>query len=470
MQLKQFEKYTCLNSENRGYVEELTRLAGEDPWRPDYHICPPCGLSNDPNGLAYFGGNYHVFYQWHPFGPSHGMKHWAHVVSKDLKKWQWDENMLIPDQEYEKNGCYSGNAIEKEGKLYLFYTANYKTENGRIPKQALAVMDADGRIAKCPANPIIDGAPEGMAGDIRDPFVFRRDGQYWMLLGAADQAGAGQLLAYAGEDLYHWEYRGSIAVDGIPLGTMVECPGIIHVDGRDVLLLSLIGIKPESMRFRNRCSTVYAVGTLDLENMRFCTENWDELDGGFDYYAPQAFYGKDGVPLIFAWFGCGDQKLPSDAYQWRHGLTMPRILRVEDGRLASLPAPEAAGLYREISEKEAAGGCRDPFVVRIDIEAMDDEKVAEEREKASSVRTITLGPDGDQVVIRIDRRTRRLTVDRSHLKLLVDSELGMERSVIVPGDGPVHVDIYADHSFFEVYVNGGIKTLSFRAFPCVEPV
>ena len=108
--------------------------------------------------------------------------------------------------EYEKNGCYSGNAIEKDGLLYLFYTANYKTENGKIPKQAVAIMDKAGNIEKYINNPIIDGAPVDMTGEIRDPFVFRKDEKYYMLLGAKSKKEKGALLLYTSEDLLQWYY------------------------------------------------------------------------------------------------------------------------------------------------------------------------------------------------------------------------------------------------------------------------
>ena len=150
MKFLDVEKYTPIQKSHEAYLKELMEYCKDTPRHPSYHIHPPCGLVNDPNGLAYFGGKYHVFYQWFPFGPEHGMKHWAHVISKDLVKWEWSDQMLIPDQEYEKNGCYSGNSIEADGKLYLYYTANYKTEQGKIPKQAMAVMNSDGTILKSP--------------------------------------------------------------------------------------------------------------------------------------------------------------------------------------------------------------------------------------------------------------------------------------------------------------------------------
>lgn len=132
MKFLDVEKYTPIQKSHEAYLKELMEYCKDTPRHPSYHIHPPCGLVNDPNGLAYFGGKYHVFYQWFPFGPEHGMKHWAHVISEDLVKWEWSDQMLIPDQEYEKNGCYSGNSIEADGKLYLYYTANYKTEQGKI--------------------------------------------------------------------------------------------------------------------------------------------------------------------------------------------------------------------------------------------------------------------------------------------------------------------------------------------------
>lgn len=453
MKLQHFDKYTCVKAEHSSYLTELCRLAEKDPWHPNSHICPPCGLLNDPNGLAYFGGEYHVFYQWYPFAPSHGMKHWAHVKSQDLQRWNWDERILAPDREYEKNGCYSGNAIEKDGKLYLFYTANYKTENGRIPKQAMAVMEPDGEICKYEGNPVIDGAPMGMSGDIRDPFVFERDGIYWMLLGAADTEGKGRLIAYRSQELHNWEYAGSISVDGIPLGTMVECPGIIRVDDKDVLFLSLIGIKPEKNRFHNRFSTVYAVGNLDLEHMKFCTEYWDEADGGFDFYAPQPFYGKNGVPMLFGWFGCGEQELPDDEFQWRHGLTMPRILKLEKGRLHMLPARETADGFQNLPMEELGKWHAKSVAFHVELGG-----------NGNTCPTIALGPEEDQVLIRIDRMNQIITLDRSRLKIPVDPEYGMKRSVELSTDGMVSLDIYEDKSFYEIYINGGEKVFTFRAF------
>ena len=85
-------------------TEELVQLlekSKDDNWKPIYHIHPEFGLLNDPNGLAYFNGYYHLFHQWYPFGTTHGMKHWAHLKSKNLVEWTREEVALIPTEDYE---------------------------------------------------------------------------------------------------------------------------------------------------------------------------------------------------------------------------------------------------------------------------------------------------------------------------------------------------------------------------------
>ena len=87
--------------------------------KPLFHIHPQHGLLNDPNGLAYYNGKYHVFYQWYPYDATHGMKHWAYVSSDDFVNWNREDVALIPIESYESHGAYSGNAIEVDGKLHM---------------------------------------------------------------------------------------------------------------------------------------------------------------------------------------------------------------------------------------------------------------------------------------------------------------------------------------------------------------
>ena len=107
MRLEKIEKYTYVEDKHRPYLEELSEFVSQSEYLPKYHIYPKSGLMNDPNGLAYFNGEYNFFYQWFPFEPNHGMKHWGHLTSKDLLTWDDKYIALTPNMEYEKNGCYS---------------------------------------------------------------------------------------------------------------------------------------------------------------------------------------------------------------------------------------------------------------------------------------------------------------------------------------------------------------------------
>lgn len=129
--------------------KELLEKVNSSIWRQQFHVQPPYGLLNDPNGFAYYQGKYHLFYQWFPFGPVHGMKHWYHVESDDLVNWKDNGLALAPEYDYESHGIFSGTGIVKDELLYLFYTANKRDENwNRESSQGLAVMDKNGRIVK----------------------------------------------------------------------------------------------------------------------------------------------------------------------------------------------------------------------------------------------------------------------------------------------------------------------------------
>ena len=393
MKFLDVEKYTPIQKSHEAYLKELMEYCKDTPRHPSYHIHPPCGLVNDPNGLAYFGGKYHGFYQWFPFGPEHGMKHWAHVISEDLIKWERSDQMLIPDQEYEKNGCYSGNSIEADGKLYLYYTANYKTEQGKIPKQAMAVMNSDGTI------------------------------------------------------------QGNIELTGIDLelGYMYECPSYIEIDGKDVLFLSLMGRTPMGERFHNEFSSVYFIGELNLEDKTFHVESFDEIDKGFDFYAPQVFYGKDRQPMMFAWLGCGAQELPyAKEDMWIHSLTMPRFLTIKEGKLCQEVPENIKNEYAHLDiDSKRIKPEEDTWYINLT-----DKQISE----------IQIGDQEDHLSIKIDWAAGHIVADRSTLKHQFSTEYGIQREVSM-SEELKNIEIYYDNTFIEIYLNDGKDTMTLRAFP-----
>ena len=455
MKFLNFEKYTYLEEKHKDYLKNLADYVQTSKYLPKFHIYPQTGLMNDPNGLAYFNGKYQIFYQWFPFEASHGMKHWARVSSKDLIEWEWKSPALIPDKKYEKNGCYSGNAIEKDGKLYLFYTANYKIENnGRIPKQALAFMEKDGSVKKYEKNPVIDGAPEGFTGDIRDPFVFEKNGKYYMLLGGKTLKDEGKLLIYKSENLLEWNYFGTLDTGIENIGYMYECPGYIEVDGKDVLIFSPMGLNPQGDRYHNQFSSIYMIGKLDIENKKFDVEFMDEIDCGFDFYAPQVFSGKDKRPLMIGWFGCGVQILPTDKEMWRHGLTMARELHIKNGKLYTNPIKEIDKKYEKENLLEVLNHkIKNKYFII-------DEVIKEQEEPV----VLQFGTEDDNLKLVIDFKESKITLDRNGLALKFDTKYGLTRSCSFEKTDKVHLKIYVDNSFVEICINEGERMMSSRVF------
>jgi len=117
-------------------IEKLKNKVAENHWRLGYHVASQANWINDPNGFSYFNGEYHLFYQHHPYSPKWGPMHWGHVKSKDLVNWEHLPIALAPSEDYDVDGCFSGSAFEKDGKMYLMYTGNKWTgPNGDEPEK-----------------------------------------------------------------------------------------------------------------------------------------------------------------------------------------------------------------------------------------------------------------------------------------------------------------------------------------------
>ena len=162
-------------------------LAAADPYRPYFHLAPPVGWMNDPNGLCRCGEWYHVFYQYGPFDPEGGVKHWGHYRSRDLLRWEKCPVLLFPSDTWDLHGVFSGSALVEDGVMYLYYTGNVLSAgahdyitSGRGHNTALAVC-RDGLTAE--TNELLmenRDYPAGLSCHVRDPKVWAQDGRYYM--------------------------------------------------------------------------------------------------------------------------------------------------------------------------------------------------------------------------------------------------------------------------------------------------
>lgn len=331
--------------------QEGAALAASDPARQRFHLQPPTGWLNDPNGLCQAGGRYHAYFQYAPFSPDgSGVRHWGHAVSTDLIRWQRQPCFLYPDQPFDVHGVYSGSALVEEDGISFFYTGNVKysgdfdyIHNGRAYNTCLATSRdgtaADGkRLVLSP-----EDYPAGLTPHVRDPKVWRQDGRYYMVLGARTTADAGEVLVYQSPDKLAWTLLNRISTPA-PFGYMWECPDLFELDGQWFLAVSPQGVEQKGLDYQN----VYTSGYFPLYG------DWRgecrlgefvEFDHGFDFYAPQSFRDERGRRIQIGWMGMPDAGYTNPVqYGWQHCMTIPCELTVREGRLLRRPVEETERL------------------------------------------------------------------------------------------------------------------------------
>ncbi|ENC9770995.1 TPA: sucrose-6-phosphate hydrolase [Citrobacter koseri] len=418
-----------------------------DSHYPQWHPAPVTGLMNDPNGFIWFAGRYHLFYQWNPLGCDHRYKCWGHWSSVDLVHWQHESIALMPDEEYDRNGCYSGSAVDNNGVLTLCYTGNVKFDDGgRIAWQCLAVQNDDGSFTK--QGPVLP-LPEGYTGHVRDPKVWCHDGQWYMVLGAQDLQKQGKVLLFTSDDLHHWQPCGEIAGQGVngltDSGYMWECPDLFALDETHVLICCPQGLAREPHRYLNTYPSVWMSGAFDYETASFAHGELHELDAGFEFYAPQTTVAEDGRRILIGWMGVpdGEEMLqPTCAYGWIHQMTCPRELKYRDGRLWQTPARELEQL-RE-AEHQWQGRASD-------------------------------APELEATRLEFELSTSYVNADfAGALRLTVDDHgVRLERASLKTGEmltrywqGDVsHLRVLCDSSSIEIFINHGEGVMSSRYFP-----
>lgn len=327
--------------------------------RMGYHVMGEIGWINDPNGFVFYNGQNHLFYQHHPQSTEWGPMHWGHVVSNDLIKWDYAPLALAPKTFKGDGAAFSGSAIEVDGKLYLMYTEVWGNQ-----EQSISVSE-DGITFEQLNNgkPILTSEElpdDTIAGDFRDPKIWMQDDKYYSVIGSRQKNTFGQILLYESDNMLDWNYVGPV-IQGSEetiekLGRMHECPDLFNINGQDVLILS-----PQDIpNHRNGHGTAYIVGSLnyttgELENWLY--EDIEEIDDGFDFYAPQTMIDDKGRRIMVAWMQSWNRTPVMKQHGWAGAMTLPRILTLENGKLIQTPVPEI-NTYRKnyVEKKEYING------------------------------------------------------------------------------------------------------------------
>lgn len=320
-------------------IERLTmtpanRGTGANSPRPHLHFSPPAQWMNDPNGLCYVDGTYHVFYQFHPNSTQWGPMHWGHATSQDLFNWVHYPVFLHPEQNLlplgATGGAFSGTACtDVADSPVFFYTERlpaYDLYQDYVEIQKRAEPDAD-LIEPVTVETVLADKPEGVGCDFRDPKVwFDRTGNtYFMILGAALH-GDPAVLLYRSTDSRHWRYEGPLYVAPSHFkengARCIECPDFFKLDGQWVLYMGFVGYRePETHRHN---LMYYLTGDFSADRGFTPRSDLREVDFGTDFYAMQSFEAE-GRRLAFAWlFNWAFQKPPGSDYSGE--MSIPRQL------------------------------------------------------------------------------------------------------------------------------------------------
>lgn len=311
--------------------------------QPAFHITGETGWINDPNGLIYYDGQYHAFFQYHPYDTKWGPMHWGHVVSSDLTNWKYLPVALTPGDDCDKNGCFSGTAIVHGGKLWLMYTGFIENQGGDTIRQVQCLAESDDGITFKKHGIVIgeELLPEGYAPcDFRDPKVWYHADTFWSIIAARKIGGRGRILLYKSKDLLRWEFVNDLFGKD-SAGTMIECPDYNEEQG---YLLFCEQFQPsENGTHLNIHSCRWCVGRIDYSTGRFEENTRGIVDYGFDMYAPQTFAGKQ---VLMGWLNMWDRNVPSEKYGFAGMLTLPRRIFVKDGRVHQEPIVNCTESYK----------------------------------------------------------------------------------------------------------------------------
>ena len=409
-------------------------------WRQKIHLEPEHGWINDPNGLCYKDGKYHVFFQYTPEdADGNGKRCWGHFESvDDAKTWTYTGIAVKPDIPEDKDGVFSGSAVVEGDEIHLFYTGNV-SEPGREANQ-IHVITKDGRtIGEKSVILRQSDYPDSCTYDVRDPKVWIENGKWKMVLGARTNDNKGCVLLYEAENPDNWGFVKKISEDDC--GYMWECPDIFSIDGHKFLSVSPQGLKHEEYRNQN----VYSSGYFKLKDGQI--EGFEEFDYGFDFYAPQTFVNEYDERILIAWMGMGDAEYTNPTAQlgWQHCLTIPRKLSLtDDGHLRQWPVINH-DLYGRLIENEPG---REKFAdLPCDIVAM---------------------IDSDEYEIRIDNADIRYK-DGVLIFELIKGDIGKGRDAREALIGELKdLRIIVDTSSIEIFINGGRYVMSSRFYPASD--
>ncbi len=455
-----------------------TTAGQPEPHRPLIHFTPARNWMNDPNGMLFHKGTYHLFFQHYPDAPVWGPMHWGHATSTDLVRWQEQPIALYPDS---MGYIFSGSAVVdsgntsgfgREGKpplvaIFTHHDPKGEKLNDTFQYQSLAYSNDDGRTwTKYPGNPVLRNP--GIR-DFRDPKVFWHEPlKRWIMSLATKDC----VTFYSAPDLKDWQLESSFGKGKGAQGGVWECPdlfALIH-NGKKIWVL-LVNINPGAPN--GGSGTQYFLGDFDGHQFTPIDEKVRWMDYGPDNYAGVTWSNTGDRRLLIGWMSNWDYANKVPTQNWRSAFTVVRELYLKETggqiRLASHPVKELSGIEQHVRElrhwpvkgtislKQKTGITAMPC--RIDL--------LQGYPKDFSV--ILRNAKGEELVAGYDKLSNRFYIDRMRSgDTTFHPGFGARQyAPRVKKNGPVAMTLIIDVSSLELFADDGLSCMTALFFPSV---
>lgn len=410
----------------------------DTPYREQYHFTPPVNWINDPNGLCWYKGFYHLFYQYNPFGQEWNNMYWGHAASRDLIHWKHLPVVLEPQEEILDNleikgGAFSGSALPQEDEVYFYLTRHVgPQEDGWDTVQYQTMMKSRDMLSFTPEREIIRERPKNASFDFRDPKAGRFNNHWYLVLGSCLD-GKGAILLYESPDNENWNYLCPLLIEKEAIRT-IECPDFFPLDGKYVAVGAWMDHYDEQERFQ---MSRYYIGEWQGRELTVENEQW--VDFGSNCYAAQSFC-HEGRRIMICWISDFYQEHVKTGTGAYGSMTLPRELHVRDGHVYTQPVQEVYNLrdeslyFGETNALSREGLCGNQYYVKLEFD------------KPCDFQAV-LGRDGEKEISLISREGKVFLKTKGVKSQHIDfvSQVKECRKA----------EIFVDRRTVEVYLNDG---------------
>lgn len=443
-----------------------------EPHRPQFHFSPKENWMNDPNGLLYHKGRYHLFYQYYPDSTVWGPMHWGHATSPDLTHWTHQPVALYPDS---LGYIFSGSAVldskntsglgeqDKPAMIAVYTYHNMEGErSGRADYQTQGIaysLDEGLTWEKYTGNPVI--ANPGIK-DFRDPKVFWHEpSERWILvLVAGDHA-----QIYQSDNLIDWQFASSFGQSEGAHGGVWECPDLFPLitdQGQQKWVLT-ISINPGGPN--GGSATQYFVG--DFDGTTFTTDQKDIkwLEHGRDNYAGVTYNdAPDEQRILLGWMSNWDYAQVTPTEPWRSAMTIPRALELkgDDSDFYLIQHPIVDNSIFSTTQKFAMDQLSAGLTLPLTPSHIQFEL------NLSQNTVVELSNDQEGFVFKVEPSKGQMTVDRRRSGLVEFSEKfapETQTKEYTPEDRMAEVEIFCDASSIEIFIDSGRHVFTNQVFP-----